>query len=116
MPQLLLSPALRELLLTNGRRTAEGEEIDPPPVVKLFMPDGGGTWLLAEIDPAEQTRAFGLCDVGLGSPELGYVCLLELAALRGRLRLPVERDIHFCADRPLSAYAAEAQAAGRITV
>ncbi|MCK1515948.1 DUF2958 domain-containing protein [Bradyrhizobium sp. 190] len=29
--------------------------------------------------------------------------------------LPVERDLHFAADRPLSAYAAEARAAGRIT-
>ncbi|WP_449409877.1 DUF2958 domain-containing protein [Methylobacterium komagatae] len=110
----LLTAAIREQLLANGRRTAHGEEIDPPPVVKLFMPDGPGTWLLTEVDPAEPTRAFGLCDPGLGSPELGYVCLLELAALQGRLRLPVERDRHFIADRSLSAYAAEAQAAGRI--
>jgi hypothetical protein len=112
----LVTAAIREQLLANGRRTARGEEIDPPPVVKLFMPDGAGTWLLTEIDPAEPTRAFGLCDVGLGSPELGYIDLTELAALRGRLRLPVERDINFRADRPLSAYEAEAQAAGRITV
>lgn len=112
----LLTAAHRQQLLANGRRTAQGEEINPPPVVKLFMPDGAGTWLLTELDPAEPTRAFGLCDAGLGSPELGYVCLLELAALRGHLRLSVECDIHFHADRPLSAYAAEAQAAGRITV
>lgn len=85
-----------------------------PPAVKLFMPDGPGTWLLTELDPAEPTRAFGLCDPGLGSPELGYVDLTELAALRGRLRLPIERDRHFIPDRPLSAYANEAQAAGRI--
>ncbi|WP_018259668.1 DUF2958 domain-containing protein [Methylobacterium sp. WSM2598] len=116
MAQPLLTLSQREQLLANGRRTARGEEIDPPPVVKLFMPDGAGTWLLTEMDPAEPTRAFGLCDTGLGSPELGYVCLLELAALRGSLRLPVERDIHFRANRPLSAYAAEAQTAGRITV
>ncbi|WP_430911155.1 DUF2958 domain-containing protein [Methylobacterium sp. sgz302541] len=110
----LLTATLREQLLANGRRTARGEEIDPRPVVKLFMPDGPGTWLLAELDPAEPTRAFGLCDPGLGSPELGYVDLTELAALRGRLRLSVERDRYFIADRPLSTYAAEAQAAGRI--
>ncbi|KQO86654.1 transposase [Methylobacterium sp. Leaf90] len=116
MVQPLLTPSQREQLLANGRRTARGDEINPPPVVKLFMPDGPGTWLLTELDPMEPTRAFGLCDLGLGSPELGYVCLLEVAALRGRLRLPVERDLHFCADRSLSAYAAEAQAAGRITV
>lgn len=111
----LLTAAIREQLLANGRRTAHGEEIDPPPVVRLFMPDGAGTWLLTELDPAEPTRAFGLCDPGLGSPELGYVDLTELAALRGRLRLPVERDRHFIADRPLSTYANEAKAVGRIS-
>ena len=113
LPSLITS-AQREQLLANGRRTAQGEEIDPPPVVRLFMPDGPGTWLLTELDPAEPTRAFGLCDLGLGSPELGYVCVQELAALRGCLRLPVERDLHFRATRPLSVYAAEARAAGRI--
>ncbi|CAO4181219.1 DUF2958 domain-containing protein [Methylorubrum extorquens] len=112
----LLTAAIREQLLANGRRTAHGEKIDPPPVVKLFMPDGPGTWLLTELNPAEPTRAFGLCDPGLGAPELGYVCIVELAALRGRLRLPIERDRHFIADRLLSAYAAEAQVAGRIAV
>ena len=104
----LLTAVIREQLLANGHRSARGEEIDPPPVVKLFMPDGAGTWLLTELDPAEPTRASGLCDPGLGSPELSYIDLIELAALRGRLRLPVERDLHFRTDRLLSAYAAEA--------
>ncbi len=70
----LLNAVLRQQLLANGGRTARGEDIDPFPVVKLFMPDGSGTWLLTELDPAEPTRAFSLCDPGLGSPELGYVC------------------------------------------
>jgi len=112
----LLTAVIREQLLANGRRTSQGEEINPFPTVKLFTPDGPGTWLSTELDPAEPTCAFGLCDPGLGSPELGYIDLTELAALRGRLRLPVERDLHFRADRPLSAYATEAQVAGRITV
>jgi hypothetical protein len=38
-----LTAAIREQLLANGRDTARGEEIDPPPVVKLFMPDGPDT-------------------------------------------------------------------------
>ncbi|GEP06139.1 DUF2958 domain-containing protein [Methylobacterium oxalidis] len=116
MPLPLLTPALREQLLANGRRSHQGEHLDTPPIVKLFTPDGAATWLLTEIDPGEPTRAFGLCDLGLGAPELGYVDLGELAAVRGRLGLPVERDIHFVADRSLSAYVAGAQAAGRITV
>jgi hypothetical protein len=59
-------------------------------------------------------RAFGVCDLGLGSPELGYVSLAELTAVRGRFGLAVEIDEHFRPMKPLSAYAAEARAAGRI--
>ena len=40
---------------------------------------------------------------------------LAAAYVRGKLGLPVERDQTFVADKPLSAYAEEARAAGRIT-
>ena len=103
-----------QMLLANGQRTAGGEELDPFPVVKLFTPDAGATWLLTEVDPADPDRAFGLCDLGLDQPELGYVSLGELAAIRGRLGLPIERDCWFDADKPLSGYAADARATGRI--
>lgn len=88
--------------------------MDPKPVVKVFTPDAGATWLLTEIDPDNPDIAFGLGDLGLGCPELGYVSLTELGAVRGRLGLPVELDRYFRADKPLSAYAAAARAAGRI--
>ena len=110
----LLTEAQRRELLANGQRSAAGDQIDPLPVVKLFTPDAGATWLLSELDPEDPDRAFGLCDFGLGYPEIGYVSLTELASVRGRLGLPVERDLHFAADRPLSAYAAEAGRRGRI--
>jgi hypothetical protein len=101
-------------LLANGRLSVDNDRFDPPPVVKLFTPDAGATWLLTEIDPDDTERAFGLCDLGLGFPELGYVSLAELATVRGRLGLPVERDFHFLADKPISVYAREARLAGRI--
>lgn len=88
--------------------------MDFEPVVKVFTPDAGANWLLTEIDPDDADMAFGLCDLGLGCPELGYVSLAELGAVRGRLGLPVEVDRFFRPDRPLSAYAAAARAAGRI--
>ena len=110
----LLTDAQRRELTANGERSAAGEEIDPRPVVKLFTPDAGATWLLTELDPSDPDRAFGLCDLGLGFPELGYVSLAELAAVRGRLGLPVECDLHFTADRPLSAYTDAARHRGRI--
>jgi len=93
-------------------RTAAGEEIDPSPVVKLFTPDAGATWLLTELDPIDPDLAFGLCDLGLGYPELGYVRVPEIASVRGALGLPVERDLFFKADRPLSRYVEEAQRLG----
>jgi len=50
----------------------------------------------------------------MGEPELGYVSLLELAAVRGKLGLPIERDLHFEADKSISVYAEEARSRGRI--
>ena len=102
-------------LLENGGHVVGCDEFDPHPVIKLFMPDAAATWLLTEIDQDDHDRAFGLCDLGHGFPELGYVSLRALQAMRGRLGLPVQRDLHFKADKPISAYAREARLAGRIT-
>jgi hypothetical protein len=107
----LITEKLDAQLLANGRQSLDNNDFDPPPVVKLFTPDAGATWLLTEIDPDEPNRAFGLCDLGLGFPELGYVSLAELRSVRGRFGLPVERDRHFVATKTLSAYAREAQRA-----
>ncbi|MEQ1716012.1 MAG: DUF2958 domain-containing protein [Hyphomicrobium sp.] len=95
-------------------QSARGKDIDPHPVVKLFTPDAGATWLLTELDPSDPDIAFGLCDLGLGFPELGSVRLSELESVRGQLGLPVERDLYFKADQPLSVYAKDADAIGRI--
>lgn len=108
----LLNDTLRALLRANGLASAEDPRFDPVPVVKLFTPNAGATWLLSELDAED--IAFGLCDLGLGFPELGYVSLAELEAFRGRWGLPIERDGHFVADKPLSGYAREARLAGRI--
>lgn len=105
----LFTDEQRERLLANGRRAAAGENIDPPPVVKLFTPDAGATWLLTELSPNEPDIAFGLCDLGLGFPEVGYVSVAGLGQLRGPMGLPVERDMGFVARHPLSVYAQRAQ-------
>lgn len=104
----LFTPAQQEQLLENGRRQAAvkgtPDEIDFVPVVKLFNPVGAGTWLLTEIDPEDETIVWGLCDLGMGFPEFGTVSLIELASYRGRLGLGIERDFHFEAQGPISAY------------
>jgi hypothetical protein len=113
-----LTPDLTAKLIDNGRRQlavkSSEDEIDFWPVVKLFTPDAQCTWLLTEIDPRHPQIAFGLCDLGLGFPELGDVSLDELATVRGRLGLRIERDRHWTACGPLSAYAAAARGAQRI--
>lgn len=110
----LITEEQRAQLVANGRQSIENADFDPPPVLKLFTPDAGATWLLAEVDPDDETRAFGLCDLGQGFPELGYVSLDELEGLRGAWGLRIECDLHFVADKPISAYARAARIAGRI--
>ncbi|KPQ16705.1 MAG: Protein of unknown function (DUF2958) [Rhodobacteraceae bacterium HLUCCO18] len=115
----LLTDAHRARMIANGTVNAariadDGNTVDHDPVVKLFCPWGAGTWLLSELDPEEPDIAFGLCDLGVGCPELGSVSLAELASIRGPGGLGIERDVHFTAKMTLSAYARAANAAGGI--
>ncbi len=50
----------------------------------------------------------------MGCPELGFVSMREIRDLRGPLGLSVERDLHFEADKTISAYAAAARDHGSI--
>ena len=109
----LLTTALIAQLIRNGEASRE-HEVDHQPVVKLFTPDANATWLLTEVDPEDGDRAFGLCDLGLGCPELGYVSLSELEGLRGPMGLKVERDLHFTASKTLADYATGARSSGRL--
>ena len=113
-PTPLLTDQQHAQLLANGVATGKGDEADRVPVVKLFTPDGSATWLLTELDPYDPDIAFGLCDLDIGYPELGSVRISELESVRGPLGLAVERDLHFEADKSLSAYADAARKAGRI--
>jgi hypothetical protein len=88
------------------------ETIDFKPVIKLFTPWKNCTWLLSELSP--EGIGFGLCDLGFGEPEMGYVDLNELMGIRGPAGLTIERDKWFEASKTLSGYAAEARRMGRI--
>lgn len=110
----LLTAAIRRQLLQYGQKSRSQPDFDPVPVVKLFTPDANATWLLTELNSDNPDLAFGLCDLGLGSPELGYVSLSELANIRGRLGLPVERDRWFAPTEALSVHLQRARQCGRI--
>ena len=82
----LITHAQRQQLIDNGETSRLAIDRDAPtpdftPVARLFTPDANAVWLLTEL--ADDTQAFGLCDLGLGCPELGYVDLAELASFRG---------------------------------
>ena len=104
------------LLLANGlmarHHEQRGELFDPHPVVKLFVPGAGATWLLAFVLPGAPGMAFGLGD--RGCPEMGFVSLDELEEVRRGGEMPLEQDRGFRAEKPLSHYARDARRAGRI--
>jgi hypothetical protein len=87
---------------------------DPVPVVKLHTLDAGAVWLLTELD-VDGDRAYGLCDAGIGAPELGHISLAALEAMRGPRGMPVMADPHFNARQTLSAYVAQALLDGSIS-
>lgn len=78
-------------------------------LVKLFCPDCGWTWFIVEggyvddfgqmLAPDADTREAAdylvYCLVDGLEREWGYASLTELAAVRGPLGLPVERDLHW---------------------
>jgi hypothetical protein len=106
---------MRKNGMVNAARRARGLECeDFQPVVKLFCPWSEPIWLLSELDPGDPDLAFGLCDLGMGHPELGTVRLSELDAIRGHGVLRIERDVDFMPTKTLSAYAEEARRAGCI--
>jgi hypothetical protein len=115
----LLTKQLRQKLIDNGRAQAKVKgtkaEKDFWPVVKLFYPASAATWLLTELDPADDDVAWGLCDLGAGCAEFGTVRISELASFRGRFGLGIERDRFFEAKAPISRYIAAADEAGCIT-
>tara|TARA_R110002072_G_scaffold2311_1_gene19312 strand:- start:595 stop:948 length:354 start_codon:yes stop_codon:yes gene_type:complete len=114
--QLITNETRKQLeanyLETQAAETSE-RNFDPRPVVKLFNPVGSQTWLLTEIEPGSN-NAFGLCDMGQGYPELGYVSIDELAKLKLYFDMKIERDIHFEAHMTISEYADRARETGSI--
>lgn len=106
----LLTKALERVLRNNAQSKNKTRN---KPVLKVFNPCGAATWLFSELADDGDTL-FGLCDLGMGSPELGYASLTELQSVHNQFRLPLERDRWFAPNKTLAEYAEEARAKGRI--
>lgn len=119
----LITKAIEKKLTDNWLANQEhiektgGHTLDHKPVVKFFNPYGRGTWLITEMNPEDNDTMFGLCDLGMGEPELGYVSLSELKSIKGPLpTLGIERDMYTTFDKPISEYTSEARTKQAITV
>ncbi|WP_430304925.1 DUF2958 domain-containing protein [Pseudomonas mosselii] len=110
----LVTDAQRAQLLANGRARAAGQDLDPLPVVRLFTPDAHAIWLLAALDPEDGDTAYGLCEIGIGLPDLSTVRLSELASIVGPQQQPIERDLYFVPRRTLSEYTRLARINGSV--
>jgi len=114
MAQKLILKKQMDKLRDNGLKSDRtGDGSNHYPVVKFFNPDAAATWLISEIGP-DGDAMFGLCDLGHGTPELGYISLTELESVRGPLGFKVERDIHFEASGTMKQYTDAARREGRI--
>lgn len=98
-------------LLQNG--LLENTDKDHTPVVKWFTPDANATWLVNEL--LNDETAFGLCYMGHGFPELGYINIQEITEYVSPNGHKIERDIHFEGKFPMSVYAQAARSIRMIT-
>ena len=115
----IVTRELNKKLLGNwGRRDRASM-----PVLKVFAPVGAATWVIHSMDPEEQDRLYGLCDLGFGFPELGYVSLSQLQEIQLPVKLGttqvgaigLERDLHFRPRHTMETYAEAAHRARGIT-
>ena len=105
----LITKEIRKKLLAN-----HGHDGNAQPQLKLLAPWGAATWLISEMDPEDENFLFGLCDLGMGSPEVGSVYLPELQEVEGPFGLKIERDLYWSPEKTLAEYTDEAVDAGRI--
>ena len=100
--------------LRENSKHRRRKDHDPQPVVHLYLTESRHQWLLTEID--DDDVAFGLCDLGMGFPELGYVDLREVLAAAWSVDVEPRCNLAFRPVAPLSVYAEQARRAQRIVL
>ncbi|MCE7073712.1 DUF2958 domain-containing protein [Dyadobacter sp. CY327] len=114
----LIPDDLKAQMIRNHYDVTQEKAEDHPPVVMLSSLDDTMIWLLSEYDPFYDDIAFGLCDLGMGSPELGDVSITELESVKWpRSGIPfIVQDKDFVPSYPMSVYAEAARMCQQITI
>ena len=113
----LMTKEIQNKLIKQNKESVSNCEVNwsrkHKPWLKLFVGIPGGSacvWLISEYDP-DTGMCFGLCDLGLGLPEMGYVSLDELKNFalppqeKPQIFYPfVKRDKFFVPNSPLWHY------------
>lgn len=94
-------------------RDFDGNTVNFQPVVKWFDQCSNATWLISEVDP-DEVLAFGLCDLGMGFPEMGSVSIEEITSIQIYGKPRIVKDKHWRATQGLTQYANDARLAGCI--
>ena len=88
---MMIPNDLADQMTANAERQVkaqedDGAELDFSPVA-MFMAPPAAVWLVTEMmsDDSGNPHFFGLCDLGVGSPELGYVSASDLDEVGARL-------------------------------
>jgi hypothetical protein len=69
---------------------------------------------VTELDPTDGDTAYGLCDAGIGWPELGTISIRYLESIKGPGGYPIAGDSSFKAKWALSEYLRRAKERGII--
>ena len=101
----LLTKAIEKKLRLQHTATKEagGANLHHKPVVRFF---GGSSFTMLASEMDDDGNLFGVTDMGLGYKEMGLTSITELAAVKfPPFGLPVERDLHWHAEKTLEDYA-----------
>ncbi|WP_276366208.1 DUF2958 domain-containing protein [Chryseolinea sp. H1M3-3] len=114
MAYRFLPDRIHRTLISNGcLQLDQVDELYPP--LKLFAPDDTGIWLIVKVMKHNPNIGYGLIDIGQGNPHQGYIDLQLLGGVRGKMGLPIERDVDFVAKYPQWVYVTASTFDGKYT-
>lgn len=75
------------------------------PIVRLHLPDKNAYWLFSCIVSGQEKMAYGIFEMGIGFPEIGYFHLDDIADMKFEKNVAIENDLEFKGEHSLLKYA-----------